>query len=128
MWTSDGGEGFARSGGWSPPYNRALNPLIPDHPELPVVLFVEPLRAVLFGGDEAVEEFLGIIRDLLAGLAHRQSRGVEVVFLAGDAQRLLAGVLADEVGELLVEHPDVVVREGGRVAMALEGVLDVAEL
>lgn len=102
------------------------NPLVADKFELVVVGFAEPVGTFIAWGD-AVEEDLGFVFDLVAGLAHADAGGVEVVFGTGDAEGFLAGVLLDEGGELAVEHPDVVVREGRGLAVAFEGVLEVFE-
>src|SRR3954468_14221249 len=84
------------------------DPLIADELQLPEVFLVEPLRALV--GAQAGGEMLGLVFDLLARLPHVDPGGVEVVLGARDAQRLLPGVLAHEVGEAAVEHPHVIVR------------------
>src|SRR4051812_1362018 len=111
-----------------PPRAR-LDPLVPDHLELHPVFLVEMLRAGVAEAGEVEEELFGVLRDLLArGAAERDRRGVAVVFGAGQPQGFLAGVLPHHAGEALVEHPHRVAADLRRLAVAPQGVAEVAEL
>src|SRR5205809_4561203 len=85
---------------------RVSNPLIADELQLGPIGFVEPLRAGIAAAQELSEKALGLVFDLLFVLSHADSGGVKIVFQARQAQGFLSCILADQVGQLLIEHPD----------------------